>query len=232
MPTLRIVMTRLRGLTGLATAVIPAAILVHLVAEALSLGRTALGIDFIARHVYLALLLAGGALAFSRTVGLGRGRSEVRRRTALLRAALAGPHLGTNLPILAACFLGFFALTQAGEGFPVLSGAIWLGLGAGLLGSVLAAVLVWAFGRSLVVVALDLLVHEPRRRVAAVSSARPLASPVSRSAADAFTLFVPNRPPPARPSSDSSLHQKGTSCVHFFAQRRSRPRFSSLSFSS
>ena len=75
-----VALRRLRSLAGLAAAVIPASILVHLAAESLSLGRAALGFDFVVRHVYLGALLVGGLWAFSRTVGLGRGRTEVRRR--------------------------------------------------------------------------------------------------------------------------------------------------------
>ncbi len=226
-----VALTRVRSLAGLAAAVIPASILVHLVAESLSLGRAALGFDFVLRHVYLSTLLVGGLWAFSRTVGLGLGRTEVRRRTALLRAAVTRPRHGLGLPVLALANVAFFGLTQLGEGFPILSGTLWLGLGAGILGSLLAAVLVYAFGRSMVVAAIEALVHAPRRPLAAVRRLLP-ALPAARAAAVAFSLFVPSRPPPAGPSSDSSLHQKGTPCFHFLAQRCMRLRCSPLSYSS
>jgi hypothetical protein len=225
-----VALMRLRRLAGLASAVIPAAILVHLVAESLSLGRAALGFEFVVRHIYLGALLIGGLWAFSRTVGLGGGRSEVRRRTALLRAALTGPRRTLDLPVLALANLAFFGLTQLGEGLPILSGTVWLGLGAGILGSLLAAVLVYAFGRSMVAGAIEAFVHARRRPPAAARQARPV-FPAPRAAAVAFSLFVPNRPPPAGPSSDSSLHQKGTPCFHFLALRCMRPRCSPLSYS-
>jgi hypothetical protein len=225
-----VALTRLRSLAGLASAVIPAAILVHLVAESLSLGRAVLGFDFVVRHVYLGTLLLGGLWGFSRTVGLGRGRAEVRRRTALLRAALSRPRSRLDLPVLALANLAFFGLTQLGEGLPILSGTLWLGLAAGILGSLFAAVLVYAFGRTMVVAAIEALVHAGRRPPAAVRRRRP-AFPAARAAAVAFSLFVPNRPPPAGPSSDSSLHQKGTPCFHSLAQRCMRLRCSPLSYS-
>ena len=225
-----VALTRLRGLAGLAAAVIPASILVHLVAESMSLGRAVLGFDFVLRHIYLGTLLVGGLWAFSRTVGLGRGRTEVRRRTALLRAALTRPGNRVDLPVLALANLAFFGLTQLGEGLPILSGTVWLGLAAGILGSLLAAVLVYAFGRSTVVAAIEALIHAPRRPPVTVCRVRP-ALPAARAAAVAFSLFVPNRPPPAGPSSDSSLHQKGTPCFHSLAQRCMRLRCSPLSYS-
>jgi hypothetical protein len=225
-----VALRRLRALAGLAAAVIPASILVHLAAEMLSLGRAALGFDFVVRHVYLGALLVGGLWAFSRTVGLGRGRTEVRRRTALLRAGLTGPRRRLDLAVLVLGNLAFFGLTQLGEGLPILSGALWLGLAAGTLGSLLAAVLVYAFGRSIVVAAIQALAHASRRPPPAVLRVRP-AFRTPRAAAVAFSLFVPNRPPPVGPSSDSSLHQKGTPCFHFLAQRCTRLRCSSVSHS-
>ncbi len=226
-----VALTRLRSLAGLAAAVIPASILVHLAAEALSLGRAALGFDFLVRHVYLGALLVTGLWGFSRTVGLGRGSTEVRRRTALLRAALTGPQGRLDLAVLALGNLAFFGLTQLGEGLPILSGTVWVGLAAGILGSLLAAVLVYAFARSMVVATIEALVHASRRPPAAVRAPRRAFAP-ARAAAVAFSLFVPNRPPPAGPSSEpKSLHQKGTLCLHFLAQRCTRLRYSPASYS-
>jgi hypothetical protein len=225
-----VALRRLRTLAGLAAAIVPASILVHLAAETLSLGRAALGFDFVVRHVYLAALLLVGLWAFSVTVGLGRGRTEVRRRTALLRAGLIGPRRRLDLAVLVLGNLAFFALTQLGEGLPIVSGTLWLGLAAGILGSLLSAVLVYAFGRSMVVAAIEALAHASRRPPPAVRRVRP-AFRTPRTAAVAFSLFIPNRPPPAGPSSDSSLHQKGTPCFHFLAQRCTRLRCSSVSHS-
>jgi hypothetical protein len=159
---------------------------------------------------------------------LGRGRTEVRRRTALLRAALSGPRRRLDLAGLALGNLAFFGLTQLGEGLPMVSGTLWLGLAAGILGSLLAAFLVYAFGRSMVIAAIEALAHASRRPSGAVPRVRQ-ASRAPRAAAIAFSLFVPNRPPPAGPSSDSSLHQKGTPCFHFLAQRAMRLRCSPVS---
>ncbi|MBV9440599.1 MAG: hypothetical protein JOZ24_11455, partial [Candidatus Eremiobacteraeota bacterium] len=44
---------RLRLSAAVAAAIVPGAILVHLGAEALSLGRSGLGIEFLVRHLYL-----------------------------------------------------------------------------------------------------------------------------------------------------------------------------------
>jgi len=226
-------LTRLRGLAGLAAAVIPAAILVHLVAEALALGRAGVGLDFAIRHLYLGALFVAALWAFARTVGVGSGRAEIRRRTALLQARLTGRHDRAALPLLVGANLAFFALTQAAEGVPILSGTLWLGLAAGILGSVVTALLVWAFGRALVVAAIEVLAHAARRRSLSAAPARRHAPNRSRAAAVAFSLFVPNRPPPPGPSSDDPTSlQKGTSCAHLFARRERPLRFSSALSSS
>jgi hypothetical protein len=231
MPQPTVTLTRLWGLAGLAAAVLPAAILVHLVAEALALGRAGVGLDFAIRHLYLGALFVAAVWAFAHTVGVGAGRAEIRRRTALLRARLTGRHDRAGLPLLVAANLAFFALTQAAEGVPILSGTLWLGLAAGILGSLVTALLVWAFGRALVVAAIAALAHAARRGSFAGTAGRRREPDRSRAAAAVFSLFAPNRPPPPGPSSDDPISlQKGTSCTHLFARRERRLRFSSALF--
>jgi hypothetical protein len=187
-------MRRWLTVTGLAAAVVPSATLVHLVAEASALGPGALSLAFVLRHLYLAVLVVISLAVFARTVGLGRPRNESRRRVALLGALLRGRHAPAMLATLLAAHLAFFALTQLGEGIPLLGGDLVLGLALGLLGSLAAALLVSALGRT--------LARAPARTLAwprppALPAPLPLCSaPPPRSAAAVFSLFVPNRPPP------------------------------------
>ncbi|HEY4441453.1 MAG TPA: hypothetical protein VGN14_13425 [Candidatus Elarobacter sp.] len=220
-------LTQLRGLTGLCAAVIPAAVVVHLSAEALALGPGGLGLDFVLRHLYLAALVALSLGAFARALGLGRGRAEIRRRTALLQAQLTGRE-PLALPLVAAANLLFFGVTEAVEGVPLLSGVVWLGLAAGIAGSLLAALVIRAFGGLVLVAAVDTLVYAPRRSTPRADAATRPEPNRSRAAAAAFSLFVPNRPPPQGPSSDHFTSRKGTSCTHLLARRERRLRFSSL----
>jgi len=217
---------RWRPLAGVASAVVPAAVLVHLVAEGVSLGRAGLTIDFVLRHVYLAALVVASLVTFARTVGLGSGRSEMRRRSALLRAQFGGLRRPGALIVLVGAYLAFFALTQADEGLPILSGALWLGLAAGTLGSILAALLVSLFARTVLGVTLAALDWQPRRARRSTARRPRRADALPRTASTAFSLFVPNRPPPIDP-----LHRiiiarcEGiSSCFVWFARRIGRQR--------
>jgi hypothetical protein len=106
-------------------------------------------------------------------------------------------HGARGLLLLAAAQLAFFGVTQAAEGVPVASGAVALGLGVALAGSLLSAVLVFFFGRSLIVAGLDAVIGTvPLRCAATVVARRDGRSAIPRRAASAFSLFVPNRPPP------------------------------------
>jgi hypothetical protein len=168
-------MRRWLTVTGLAAAVVPSATLVHLVAEASALGPGALTPAFMLRHVYLGVLLALSLASFARTVGLGGPRAELRRRVALLGAILRGPRAPAMLAALMAAQLAFFALTQLGEGIPLLGGDLVLGL---TLARVAARTLAWP------------------RPPAPPAPLLVCTAPSPRSAAAVFTLFVPNRPPP------------------------------------
>jgi len=222
---------RWRPIAGLASAVVPAAVVVHLVAEGLSLGRGWLTLDFVLRHVYLVVLAVLSVWVFARTVGLGAGRFEVRRRTGLLRAALAGPRRSGALVFLLLANLAFFTLTQTGEGLPVLSGALWVGLGAGALGSILSALLVYAFGRTVLTAAVAALDWHPRRTRGAAPQAPPVSVAQPRTASTTFSLFVPNRPPPVDPFIEliTTLIKGIHPCSAWLARRIGRRRsFSGL----
>ena len=189
---------RVRVVAGLAAAVVPFAILVHLVAEALSLGRDALSAAFVIRHLYLCVVLLGTSLWFGRTVGVGCNEAERRRRCALIRAQLRGAAAGWNFASIALAHIAFFGSSQLVEGVPVASGHWCIGLGAALLGSLVFALFVLLFGRSLIIAALEAIEILLRQ-----STARTKPNPVgflviSRRASSAFSLFVPNRPPPTR----------------------------------
>jgi hypothetical protein len=196
-PGLGMTARRLRSFAGLAAAIVPCAIIVHLVAEAAATGRDGLDFAFVVRHGYFGVLFLASAFWFGSTVGLGRPASERRRRCALLRADLGTAPRPQSLTMLVGANLGFFALTQAFEGVPVASGSFALGLGVALCGSMLSALLVFLFGRSIVAAALDSVIGTSPIRCAADRVARRVrvvAAP--RDAASAYSLFIPNRPPP------------------------------------
>jgi hypothetical protein len=188
--------TRLRTLAGLAAAIVPGAIVVHLVAEALALGSAAVSPAFFARHLYLGVLLAGAGWWFCSTLGLGSGRFEFARRCALARARLRNVQTGYQVPTLFAASAAFFVLTQLCEGAPIAAGSLVLGVVAGVLGSLLSAVVVFYFGRPVVAAALATVSHTPRVTGARVLSVHHATATVPRRAQSVFSLFVPNRPPP------------------------------------
>jgi hypothetical protein len=185
-------------MAGLAAAIVPCAVVVHLVAEAAALGHEAFGFGFIVRHAYFGGLVLAAAWWFCLTVGLGRPDRERRRRCALVRAELGGARRARNLTGLVVANLGFFALTQGVEGIPIASGAVGLGLGAALAGSLLCALLVVLFGRSIAAAGLAAVIGiTPLRRAPAAPARRRRVRAVPRNATAVFSLFVPNRPPPA-----------------------------------
>jgi hypothetical protein len=189
---------RLRNVAGLASVVVPFALGVHLIAEWAAIGGDGFGFDFLVRHLYLAPLLPAAAWWFCATVGIGRRMAERRRRCAILRADLGDVSGPGGLLTLAGAQLAFFGVTQALEGVPIASGSVALGLGIALAGSLLCAALVFFLGRSIIVAGLESVIGSAPLRPATNTLARrdgTIAAP--RHATSAFTLFVPNRPPPA-----------------------------------
>jgi len=181
---------------GLAAAVVPFAILVHLGTEATC---TAGRLDvpaFVVRHLYLAVVALASAIWFARTVGIGTPVAERRRRCALVRAHLPRAGASYSFCSLALANVSFFALSQLIEGVPIASGDACLGLAGAVAGSLLAAVFVVVFGRSIAIAALVAVarvvrdVSTPPRRGMSLHWSAP------RRAATIFSLFVPNRPPP------------------------------------
>jgi hypothetical protein len=191
---MRVQLSSLRTLAGATSAVVPFAIGVHLCAEALALGAAAREASFWLRHVYLLLPLGLALWSFARTVGLGRRRAEMIRRCALVRARLRDAGGGSTIVGFTVANLAFFGVTQSLEGVPIASGSTVTGLGAALAGALLAALVIFCWTRSLVTLVTI--------AVARTRNARPFARPrrrvvaASRAAASAFSLFVPNRPPP------------------------------------
>ena len=191
---------RLRTCAGLATAVVPCAILVHLIAEAAAVGRDGLDLSFVVRHAYFGLLFVAAALWFCATTGIGRCASERRRRCALARADLRGGQGRFGIATLVGANLAFFALTQTVEGVPIAAGAVALSLAIAFSGSVSAALLVFFFGSAFARAALDSVIGHASRRArcpAAPRRARVLA--VARHATTTYSLLRPNRPPPVCP---------------------------------
>jgi hypothetical protein len=187
---------RLRTLAGLGAAIVPGAIVVHLVAEALALGAAAASLQFIVRHLYLGGLLAAAGWWFCSTLGVGRGRLEFARRCALARARLRNVHAAYQVPALVAANAAFFILTQALEGAPIAAGSLTLGLAVAALGSLLSALIVFYFGRPVIAAALAFAVHVSRISGARVLPVRRTTAAAPRRAQSIFSLFVPNRPPP------------------------------------
>jgi hypothetical protein len=192
---MRVRLAALRTLAGATAIVVPSAIAVHLVAEALALGAAAAGPDFVLRHAYLGVPLALALWSFARTVGLGRPRAEMVRRCALVRARLRSAGGGSTLVAFALANFAFFGITQLIEGVPIAAASLGTGVIAAALGSLLSALVVFLWGRSIVATALAAAVRRPRLRLRAARAVRRIVVP-ARAASAAFSLFVPNRPPP------------------------------------
>ena len=188
-------LSSLRTLAGATSVVVPFAIGVHLVSEALALGAAAFAPAFWLRHAYLLAPLMLALWSFGRTVGLGRPHAEMVRRCALVRSRLRMAGGGSTIAAFAVANLAFFAVTQALEGVPIAAGSAGTGLIAAAIGSLVAALVIFFWARSFVAIALAAVCARARdaRRFARL---RVRLIAVSRAAATAFTLFIPNRPPP------------------------------------
>jgi hypothetical protein len=185
----------MRTLAGATSVVVPFAIAVHLLAEAFALGAGAVDLDFWLRHAYLLVPLALALWSFSKTVGLGVPRPEMIRRCALVRAQLRRAGGGSTILAFAAANLVFFGVTQLLEGVPIASASIGTGLTAAVIGSLLSALVIYFWGRSLVARTLAAAVARPRAP-GRLALARRRVVTIPRAASAAFSLFVPNRPPP------------------------------------
>jgi hypothetical protein len=117
------------------------------------------------------------------------------RRCALVRAQLRRAGGGSTILAFAAANLAFFGLTQVLEGVPIASASIGTGLTAAVIGSLLSALVIYFWGRSLVAGALAGAVARPRVPGRLALACRRIVT-IPRAAAAAFSLFVPNRPPP------------------------------------
>jgi hypothetical protein len=187
--------TTTRTSFGLACAVVPVGIIVHLIAEALALGSAAATSLFVLRHIYLVVPLILAAWAFGTTIGLNGSHREMVRRCALARADLRGRGNVRNLLAFVTANFGFFCFTQLIEGIPIASGDFTIGIFAALLGAAIAAVAVFVWGRRVVRAALIFVTSSPARVAGALRAGRTVFV-AARCASNAFTLFIPNRPPP------------------------------------
>ena len=193
---MRLSFSSLRTLAGATSVVVPAGIGVHLVAEALALGSGGASPEFWLRHVYLLVPLALALWSFGATVGIGRAHAEMIRRCALVRARLRVAGGGSTIAAFIVANLAFFAVTQVLEGVPIASGSAVVGLIAALAGSLLAAAVIFFWARSLAAIALGFVCARMRNARAFARPVRRVVA-VSRTASFSFSLFVPNRPPPA-----------------------------------
>jgi hypothetical protein len=179
---------------GLAAGVVPLAAIVHLIAE---FAASAPGPSdaFAARHAYMVPLVLAAVVAFVATLGLGRGHREFVRRSALIRAALCRVGTGAGIRDLFLANLASFAATQALEGVPIAAGSVAIGLAVAAAGSLVAAFAVFAWGRTVAVAAGSSFRRRAPRDAAPVRSF-PRRSRATRRASRAFSLCLPNRPPP------------------------------------
>jgi hypothetical protein len=194
---MRLQLSSLRTLAGATSVVVPLAIAVHLGSEALALGSAAFAPAFWLRHVYLLVPLALALWSFSDTVGLGRTHAEMIRRCALVRARLRVAGGGSAIVAFTLANIGFFGITQLLEGVPIAAGSATVtGLVAAVAGSLIAALVIFFWARSFAVIALGAVCARPRNVRTGARPRRRRAAP-SRGASFTFSLFVPNRPPPA-----------------------------------
>jgi hypothetical protein len=193
---MRIGFSFIRTLAGAASAVVPFAIGVHLFAEALALGPGAVfAPDFWLRHAYLLVPLALALWSFGGTVGLGARHAETIRRCALVRARLRAAGAASTIVAFTVANLVFFVVTQLLEDVPIASASIGTGVAAAVLGSLVSALVIFFWGRSLVAATLAAAVARPRQPGRLVFACRRIVVLV-RGASAVFSLFVPNRPPP------------------------------------
>jgi hypothetical protein len=181
---------------GLASAVVPFAIAVHLVAEGIAIGAVAALPSLLLRHIYLVVPLAVSLWVFGATLGLGSGRAEIVRRCALLRHRLRASRSIANAVFFVAANLAFFGLTQVLEGDPIAAGSLPLALVAAVCGAVLSAIIFFTWGTALgrAVLTAMMWAMRPQNRPLLNEHAFVIGT---RRASVAFSLFVPNRPPPA-----------------------------------
>jgi hypothetical protein len=193
---MRSLLRRAAPVAGLAAAVVPFAVLVHVVAELAARGLDTLDAAFVLRHLYLGVVLAASLAWYGRTLGLWATFGERVRRSALVRAKIA--HCGPwTLVALFIANLVAFGLTQALEGTPIAAGSLAIGVIAGVVGSLMSAVGALAFGRTVAraVASAIGLRHDPRRTARAVARrTRPV---FVIHAAALLSTCLPNRAPPA-----------------------------------
>jgi hypothetical protein len=179
---------------GLAAGVVPLAAIVHLIAE-FAATTPVRGDAFAARHVYMVPLVLGAIIAFAATLGLGRGHREFVRRSALIRAVLGRAGTVAGFRDLFLANLAFFAATQALEGVPIAAGSVAAGLAVAAAGSLVAAFAVFALGRTVAFAAGSSFRRRAPREAGPLRSF-PRRAHATRRAARAFSLCLPNRPPP------------------------------------
>jgi hypothetical protein len=193
---MRVLLVSSRTLAGVTLLVLPFAIVVHLASEALALGAQPIAPDFWLRHAYLMVPLALALWSFRVTVGLGVPHAETIRRCALVRAQLRRAGSGSTILAFTLANLAFFAVTQLLEGAPIATASIGVGLAVAVIGSLLSALIIYFWGRPIVAGALALAVSRARNHARFAFAQRSIVD-VPRAAATAFSLFVPNRPPPS-----------------------------------
>ncbi len=166
---------------------------VHLLAELAGVGGR---VVFTAHHLYLAGFVA---LAIGVLMGAVRAGRIDRRRVAVLAAALPWRGRGCRfVALLTITQLAFLSLTILGEGSPLLGGNLALGLLVALVASIAGSFTIASCATRILRAVADLVWY----LVAAATSGIVTSTTGLRQVEHAifrapFSLFVPNRPPPA-----------------------------------
>jgi hypothetical protein len=177
---------------------VPMGIAVHLWAEYVGLGDADEMLVVSARHAYLALLAAASLCGFLVALRVWEPSRERRRRAALLVASLPANGRGPRFfAAMLAAQIGFFYVTQFGEGCPLCAGDLVIGLAGALLGSVVCALVLTIFRRRIVRLFAELIAYVERYapKPSAAALARRAPRVVVR-ASGLASLVRPNRPPP------------------------------------
>jgi len=191
---------RWRALAAFAALTIPFGIVAHLASEFFGLGwRDDADVAFSLRHLYLAILALASlaALAFALRTTARAGRS-----TAVADLIAALPLRGRGARFIALSFLSqfaFFAITQIGEGAPLQSGNVALGIAAAAVAALAGAIAVAVGKRRVLDLALSLVWFVEARRSG--DSAVPLLEHRTRRVPPRAKRRAPYafryRPPPA-----------------------------------
>lgn len=183
------------GWLAFAGASVPLAVAGHLISEAAALHDRSGSLAYSPRHAYLYMLafFSIGVLGWLGTALRKRGTFRSEQIVRALPFGGEGPRF-VGLSFLTQ--IAFFAVTQAIEGSPMLSGDFFAGIAVAVLAAALASLLLVMFERH--VVTCIAFVAWISAKVRARESTVRFAPPVVRFSGrrGAFLASIANRPPP------------------------------------